>query len=38
MSLDSSKYRRIEEELLIPAGFVWMVLVMALYIVVVVLE
>ena len=38
MASDSSKYRRIEEEYLIPFGFGWMVLVIALYIAEVVLQ
>jgi hypothetical protein len=38
MSLDSEKYRKLEEEFLIPAGFGWTVIVIALYIVVVVLK
>ncbi len=38
MSLGSKKYRKLEEEFLIPAGFGWTVLVMALYIAVVLLK
>jgi hypothetical protein len=38
MASDSSKYRRFEEEYLIPVGFGWTVLVIALYIAVVVLQ
>ncbi len=38
MASGSSKYRRIEEEYLIPAGFGWVVMVIALYIAVVVLK
>lgn len=38
MASGSDKYRRIEEEYLIPVGFGWMVLVIALYIVEVVLR
>jgi hypothetical protein len=34
----SEKYRRIEEEYLIPVGFGWTVLVVALYIAMVVLK
>lgn len=38
MASDGGKYRRFEDELLIPLGFGWMVMVIALYIVVVVLN
>ncbi len=38
MASGSSKYRRFEEEYLIPAGFGWVVMVIALYIAVVVLK
>ncbi len=38
MASSSSKYRRIEEDYLIPAGFGWVVLVMALYLAEVVLK
>jgi hypothetical protein len=38
MDSESSKYRRIEEEYLIPVGFGWTVMVIALYIAVVVLQ
>jgi hypothetical protein len=38
MASDSSKYRRIEEEFLIPVGFGWTVIVIALYIAEVVLQ
>jgi hypothetical protein len=38
MASDSSKYRRIEEEYLIPVGFCWVVMVIALHISVVVLK
>jgi hypothetical protein len=38
MDSGSDKYRRIEEEYLIPLGFGWMVLVIALYVSVVVLK
>ena len=38
MASASGKYRRFEDELLIPIGFGWMVLVSALYIAVVVLQ
>jgi hypothetical protein len=38
MASDSSKYRRIEEEYLIPVGFGWVVMVIALHISVVVLK
>ena len=38
MASDSDKYRRIEDEYLIPIGFSWMVMVIALYIAVVVLQ
>lgn len=38
MDTDSSKYRRFEEEFLIPVGFGWTVMVIALYIAVVVIQ
>jgi hypothetical protein len=38
MDFESSKYRRFEEEYLIPVGFGWTVMVIALYIAVVVLQ
>jgi hypothetical protein len=38
MDSESSKYRRFEEEFLIPVGFGWTVLVIALYIANVVLQ
>jgi len=38
MASHSSKYRRFEEEYLIPVGFGWTVMVIALYIAVVVLQ
>jgi len=38
MASESSKYRRIEEEYLIPVGFGWTVMMIALYIAVVVLQ
>jgi hypothetical protein len=38
MASDSSKYRRFEEEYLIPLGFGWTVLVIALYIAEVLLQ
>lgn len=38
MASDSGKYRRFEEEFLIPIGFGWTVMVIALYIAVVVLQ
>lgn len=38
MDSETSKYRRFEEEFLIPVGFGWMVLVIALYIANVVLQ
>ena len=38
MGSDNSRYRRIEEEYLIPVGFGWTVMVIALYIAVVVLQ
>ena len=38
MDSDGSKYRRIEEEYLIPVGFGWTVMVIALYIAVVVFQ
>ncbi len=38
MDWESNKYRRLEEEFLIPVGFSWTVLVMALYIALVVLK
>lgn len=38
MDSETSKYRRFEEEFLIPVGFGWMVLVIALYIANVVIQ
>ncbi len=38
MESGSDKYRRFEQEFLIPVGFGWMVIVMALYLAVVVLK
>ena len=38
MDSETSKYRRFEEEFLIPVGFGWTVLVIALYIAVVVIQ
>jgi hypothetical protein len=38
MDSETSKYRRFEEEFLIPVGFGWTVLVIALYIANVVLQ
>ena len=38
MESESSRYQRFEEEYLIPVGFGWTVLVIALYIAVVVLQ
>lgn len=38
MDSESSKYRRFEEEFLIPVGFGWMVMVIALYIAVVLIQ
>jgi hypothetical protein len=38
MESESSRYRRFEEEFLIPVGFGWTVLVIALYIAVVVIQ
>lgn len=38
MDTESNKYRRFEEEFLIPVGFGWMVMVIALYIAVVLIQ
>lgn len=38
MDSESNKYRRFEEEFLIPVGFGWTVMVIALYIAVVVIQ